>query len=140
MLVFGREQGIGASKRLVDGEIASIPAFQNLAGQFDQTAFQAALRNERITEQQLRDDLASTLIQRQIMVPVAGSPHVPGTMAQRYASLLLEQRQGSVGLVSSEAVAGALSADRRGGECVLHEQPQPLHDPGTAGDPLRLVR
>jgi peptidyl-prolyl cis-trans isomerase D len=28
-------------------------------------------------------------------------------MAQRYASLLLEQRQGSVGLVSSEAVAGA---------------------------------
>ncbi len=107
MLVFGREQGVGASKRLVDGEIASIPAFQNLAGQFDQQAFQRALQNERISEQQLREDIASTLIQRQIMVPVAGSPHVPDTMAQRYAALLLEQRSGSVGLVSSEAVAGA---------------------------------
>lgn len=106
MLAFGREQGLGASKRMVDAEIASIPAFENLAGQFDQGAFQRALQSERITEQQLREDIASTLIQRQIMVPVVGSPHVPETMAQRYAALLLEQRSGSVGLVSAKSMAG----------------------------------
>jgi peptidyl-prolyl cis-trans isomerase D len=108
MLAFGREQGLGASKRMVDTEIASVPAFQNLAGQFDQEAFQRALRTERVTEEQLREDLASSLIQRQIMAPVTGSPFVPQSLAQQYASLLLEQRSGSVGLVSSEAVANGL--------------------------------
>ena len=105
MTSFGREQGIAASKRMVDGEIASIPAFQGLAGRFDPQVFQAALRRENITEQQLRDDIAASLIQRQILLPVAGNAQVPLGMAQQYASLLLEQRTGSVGLVPSEAMA-----------------------------------
>jgi peptidyl-prolyl cis-trans isomerase D len=109
ILAFGQEQGVAASKRMVDSEIASIPAFHNLAGQFDQQVFLQALRNERVTEQDLRRDIASSLIQRQIVVPVAGSPFVPPTMAQRYADLLLEQRSGSVGLVTSEAVAAGLA-------------------------------
>jgi peptidyl-prolyl cis-trans isomerase D len=109
MLAFGREQGLGASKRLIDGEIASIPAFQNLAGQFDPEVFQRALRSERVTEQQLREDFQGSLIQRQILVPVSGSPFVPQGLAQQYASLLLEQRSGSVGLVTSEAVAAGLA-------------------------------
>jgi peptidyl-prolyl cis-trans isomerase D len=94
---------------MVDAEIASIPGFQNLAGQFDQQQFEQALRQERVTEAQLREDLASSLVQRQIMVPVTGSPAVPQGMAERYASLLLEQRSGSVGLVTSEAVANGLA-------------------------------
>jgi peptidyl-prolyl cis-trans isomerase D len=109
MLGFGREQGFAASKRMVDSEIASVPAFQNLAGQFDPEAFQRALRSERVSEQQLREDLEGSLIQRQILVPVAGSPFVPQGLAQQYASLLLEQRSGSVGLVTSEAVAAGLA-------------------------------
>jgi peptidyl-prolyl cis-trans isomerase D len=109
MLVFGREQGFAASKRMVDSEIASVPAFQNLAGQFDPEAFQRALRSERVTEQQLREDMRSSLIQRQVLVPVGGSPYVPQGLAQQYASLLLEQRSGSVGIVTSEAVAAGLA-------------------------------
>ena len=105
MTSFGREQGIAASKRMIDGEIASIPAFHGLAGRFDPQVFQAALRRENITEQQLRDDIAASLIQRQILLPVAGNAQVPLGMAQQYASLLLEQRTGSVGLVPSEAMA-----------------------------------
>ena len=30
-------QGLGASKRMIDGQIVNIPAFRNFAGQFDQT-------------------------------------------------------------------------------------------------------
>ena len=104
MLAFGQDQGIAASKRMVDGEIASIPAFRNLAGQFDPTAFANALRSENITERQLRDELASSLIQRQILLPVAGSARVPQSMAFQYASLLLEQRTGTVGLVPTQAM------------------------------------
>ena len=105
MVAFGRQQGLAASKRMIDGEIASVPAFRNLAGQFDQQAFQAALQRERLTEEQLREELAGSLIQRQILLPVAGSARVPEAMALQYASLLLEQRSGTVGLVPAAAMA-----------------------------------
>jgi peptidyl-prolyl cis-trans isomerase D len=112
MLAFGESQGFAASKRLIDGEIAGIPAFQNLAGQFDQQVFQQMLQSERITEDQLREDIAGSIIQRQILLPVAAAPVVPQEMALQYASLLLEQRSGSVGLVPAAAVeAGAAPTD-----------------------------
>lgn len=104
MLAFGREHGFAASKRMVDGEIASIPAFRNLAGQFDQQAFQAALRSENLSEDELRRELAASLIQRQILLPVAGSARVPLAVAQQYASLLLEQRSGTIGVVPATAM------------------------------------
>lgn len=104
LTVFGRDQGLVASKRMIDGEIASIPAFQNLAGQFDVNSFRAALARENISEGQLRQDIAGTLIARQLLLPAAGSPKVPDAMARQYASLLLEQRTGSIGVVPTEAM------------------------------------
>jgi peptidyl-prolyl cis-trans isomerase D len=104
MVAFADEVGIAASKRMVDGQIASIPQFKNVAGQFDEQAFRQALQREKITEDQLRRELAGALIQRQILLPVAGSPVVPQTMALQYASLLLEQRSGTVGIVPAAAM------------------------------------
>lgn len=104
MLAFGREQGLTASKRMIDGEIASIPSFRNLAGQFDRATFEQALQRERLTEGQLRQELAASLVQRQVVLPVAASARVPQAMAVQYASLLLEQRSGTVGLVSAAAM------------------------------------
>jgi peptidyl-prolyl cis-trans isomerase D len=104
MLAFGDEVGIAASKRMVDGEIASIPAFKNLAGQFDAQAFRAAIQREGVSEDQLRRELAASLVERQILLPVAGSARVPQAMAVQYASLLLEQRSGTVGLVPAAAM------------------------------------
>ncbi|HEV2747278.1 MAG TPA: peptidyl-prolyl cis-trans isomerase [Allosphingosinicella sp.] len=104
LVAFGREQGLAASKKMIDAEIAAVPAFRNLAGQFDPNAFRAALARERVTEQVLREDLAGSLIHRQILLPAAGSPKVPQGMALQYASLLLEQRTGAVGLVPARAM------------------------------------
>jgi peptidyl-prolyl cis-trans isomerase D len=101
---FARDHGLAASKRMIDGEIASIPAFQNLAGQFDETVFRSALRGENMNEARLREELAGSLITRQLLVPVAASVRVPQSIAQQYASLLLEQRTGSIGLVPTAAM------------------------------------
>ena len=106
MVAFAQKVGIGVSKRMVDGQIASIPQFKNIAGQFDQQAFRQALQREKLTEDQLRRELGGVLIQRQILLPVAGSPFVPQTMAFQYASLLLEQRSGTVGIVPAAAMGG----------------------------------
>ncbi|QPQ55877.1 SurA N-terminal domain-containing protein [Allosphingosinicella flava] len=101
---FGDEQGLAAPRKLVDTEIASLPAFHNLAGQFDQQTFRRALQAQNITEDQLRKDLAASLIERQLMLPVGAAPRIPEGVALQYASLLLERRSGSVGAISLDAV------------------------------------
>lgn len=108
MDVWAREQGMTSSDRLVDGEIASIPAFKGPTGQFDQQVFQTLLRQRRITEKQLRADLAGDLIRRQLLLPVAGGATVPAAVVAPYASLLLERREGMIGIVPTDAMpAGA---------------------------------
>ncbi|MEA3032450.1 MAG: peptidyl-prolyl cis-trans isomerase [Sphingomonadales bacterium] len=110
--VFGKDHGLAASRKMIDREIASIPAFQNLGGQFDNAAMQRALQAQKMTEGELRDELETRLIQRQLMLPVAGSAHVPASLAFQYASLLLETRTGVVGAVPSGAMgAGTPPSD-----------------------------
>lgn len=103
---FAGSVGIVASKKMIDAQIAAIPAFQNAAGKFDQATFLAALQRERITEDQLRKEMAVRLIERQVALPAGGSASVPQALAFQYASLLLESRTGSVGGVPSAAMGG----------------------------------
>src|SRR3546814_18343054 len=91
---------------MVDGEIASIPAFQNLAGQFDENAFRAALARENVSEANLRNEIASTLIARQMLLPAAGSPKVPDDLARQYSTTPLAQRTGRLAIVLAEASGG----------------------------------
>jgi peptidyl-prolyl cis-trans isomerase D len=103
-VVFGREQGLAVSRQMIDREIAGIPAFQNLAGQFDQQAFEAALARQKLSPDQLRREIETQMIQRQLLLPAAGSAFVPRGIALQYASLLLESRSGIVGVVPAAAM------------------------------------
>jgi peptidyl-prolyl cis-trans isomerase D len=103
-LVFGKEQGLAVSRQMIDREIAGVRAFQNLAGQFDQQALEAALAREKMSPDQLRKEIETRLIQRQLLLPVAGSAFVPRGIAFQYASLLLESRTGTVGVVPTAAM------------------------------------
>lgn len=108
MEVWARKQGLTASERLIDGEIASISAFYGPTGKFDRTVMEGFLRQNRITERQLREDITGDAIRRQMLIPVAGAAKASEGMASTYAALLLEQRSGQVGVVPSAAIpAGA---------------------------------
>lgn len=107
-VVFGRQQGLGVSRQMIDRDIASIPAFHDLTGRFDDSTFRQALAQQNLSEQQLREEIESRLFQRQLLGPIARSVHVPNAIANQYASLLLESRTGMVGAVPSAAMgAGA---------------------------------
>jgi peptidyl-prolyl cis-trans isomerase D len=107
-VVFGRRHGLGASRQMIDRDIASIQEFHDLSGRFDDATFRRILAQENMTEQQVREDFAARLLQRQLLAPVSRSAHVPNAIALQYASLLLEQRSGIVGAVPSAAMgAGA---------------------------------
>lgn len=98
---FAAMNGLIASRRLVDGQIASIPAFNGPNGQFDRTAYLAILDQRRIPETQLRDDFAREALQKMLLVPVAGGARPPLNLVMPYAALLLEVRQGQVATVPS---------------------------------------
>jgi peptidyl-prolyl cis-trans isomerase D len=102
--IWGRNHRVGASDRLIDGEIASIPAFHGPAGQFDPTLMRGLLAQRHVSENDLRQDVASGAIRRQLLLPVAAAAFAPGGLVVPYASLLLEGREGMVGVVPFAAI------------------------------------
>lgn len=101
---WGREQGFAISKRLIDAQIAGVPAFRGVTGQFDEGAMRSVLAQARVSEKDLRADMASDLIRGQILTPIAAGSSSPAGLARPYAALLLEQRSGSVGIIPFGAV------------------------------------
>lgn len=93
---FARRHGMRAGDRLVDSELLQIPAFRGPDGNFDQNAFRAALAQRGLSESAVRNDLAMGLLARQLLTPISFSPVVPRSVAERYASLLRERREGSI--------------------------------------------
>ena len=100
---FGREHGLRAGKRLVDSEIRQISAFNDATGRFSAQAYQAALRQQGLSDRIVREDLAMGLFARQVVSPIALGTAMPRTIARRYAQLLRETRTGAIGLVPSSA-------------------------------------
>lgn len=109
IVAFGRSLGMSVPQSLVDRELVQIPAFQNVAGQFDPAAFRALIAQQNITERQLRDDIADSEMIRMVVAPVGSEVRVPRAVAIEYANLLLEQRRGSLGGVPVQLVAQNLN-------------------------------
>jgi peptidyl-prolyl cis-trans isomerase D len=105
--LWAREQGMTASDKLIDGEIGSIPAFAGPTGKFDRQAFDAILQRERISEKDLRADLAGDLIRRQLLIPITGATRAPASLVAPFASLLLEARSGTIGVVPTQSMGTA---------------------------------
>lgn len=96
LFAFGKSNGVEASDRLVDSELAQIPAFQGVDGKFDQNVFRQALAQQRISEQALRGDIRESLVARQLMAPAQVGSAISQYAATRYAALLDESRSGTV--------------------------------------------
>ncbi len=109
---FGRGEGMVVSKRSIDGVIASIPGLRGPNGQFDPALYQRLLADQKLTDAQVRTDIARDIIAQQLMLPTQGATQVPMKVALPYASLLLERRSGQVGFVPAKAVdTGAAPTD-----------------------------
>lgn len=106
---FADKFGFSLSKRLVDAEIANIPGTRGLNGQFSDDSYRAFLAQQRITDAQVRDVLASGLLQRLLMTPAVTNARMPVGVARPYASMLLEARQGEVAIIPVTAFSAGLN-------------------------------
>ncbi|MGR4891877.1 SurA N-terminal domain-containing protein [Sphingopyxis sp. LARHCG72] len=102
---YATKMGFGVSKRLIDGRIADLPAFAGVSGKFDQKVFENFLRQNGLTETQLRRDLRQQLLIEQLAAPIATMPRIAQGMAQPYAALLMEQRRGQATFIPASPFA-----------------------------------
>jgi len=106
---FGSRQGLVASPTMIDREIVNIPAFRNLTGQFDQSVMRQQLQAQNISESAFRDNVAQTLMRRQLLGPVVLGTRVAEGVAREYANLLLERRRGAIATVPIQLVAQGIN-------------------------------
>jgi len=114
---YAEDLGLRAGRNLVNSEILQIPAFRNVAGEFDEQVYQQALRAQGLSDEMLRGDLKDGLLQQMLFRPSLAAPQLSERAARQYASLVLERRRGAIALIPSalyapegEPEAGELAA------------------------------
>lgn len=108
LLAFAEKVHFPLSKRLVDAEIAQIPATKGLNGQFSEQAYQAFLAQQRLSDAQVRQVLAGGLLERLMLTPVATNARVSSGVAKPYAAMLLEAREGEAAAIPIGAFTSGL--------------------------------
>jgi len=109
---WAEKHGVAASKRLVDGEIASIPAFHGPTGQFDQATMEAILAQRRMNFASLQKDIRDDIVRRQLLNPIMAAPRAPDGILRAYAQLVIDRRVGTIGLVPAKADGIAAPTDQ----------------------------
>ncbi|MDX3910517.1 MAG: SurA N-terminal domain-containing protein [Sphingobium sp.] len=102
---YADKQGMSVSKRMIDGQIAAIPAFQDASGKFSEDLFRQLLAREGVNEQTLRDDISRDLIGKQLIGPANLGVRLGDSLVLPYASLLLEARAGRIAAIPAAAFA-----------------------------------
>ena len=100
---FAAKHNLLPSKKMIDAEIVKIPATRGLDGKFSEAAYAQFLQQNRLTDAQLREEVTTLILQRMLLVPVAAAARVPVGVARPYASMLLEEREGEVALIPTNA-------------------------------------
>ena len=109
LVAFARSLGFVVPESMIVREIIKIPAFLNVAGQFDDAAYRQALQTAGITERQLRQDIEYSQLVRMVSAPVASGSRLPQAIANEYANLLLERRSGQLGAIPTELLARGMN-------------------------------
>lgn len=106
---FADKFGFVLSKRLVDAQIANIPAAQGLNGQFSEAAYQNFLNQQRVTDEEVRMIIGNGLLQQLLVAPAVVNARAPVEMGKTYASILLEAREGEVAFVPTATFRAGLN-------------------------------
>ena len=103
--LFAVDTGLRVSKQMVDAEIVKIPGTRGLDGKFSQAAYDNFLQQQRLTDAEVREILASSITSRLLLAPAAANARIPVGVATPYASMLLEAREAEVAIVPTALFA-----------------------------------
>ncbi len=104
---FGKSHGIYIGDRLIDSEIAKIPSVQGPDGKFSEAAYQMFLRQQGLSDKQLREQIAGILMERQLISAAQFGIAVPTGFMKPYAGVVTERRAGTIIMLPSASFAPA---------------------------------
>ena len=102
---WGTKQGFGVSDRLIDSDIAKLPAFQGPDGKFSQATYNQLLAQRGLTDKLVRDDIAKSLMTHQVFAGAGEGATTPLAITQAYAAIYKEARSGKLLFVPAQAFA-----------------------------------
>ncbi len=108
LAVFGEKHGVIASDRLIDSEIAKVAAFRGPDGNFSETLYRQLLQQRGMSDAQVREDIAQSLIARQLLTPADYGVTMPSAIMLRYAGVITERRIGGIALLPSASFASKI--------------------------------
>ena len=108
---FADARDIAVTQQMIDNAIANAEefSFARIGGNFDNGIFQRALQSAGISVNQVRDEFARQLLQRQVLLPIETGFTMPRGVAEAYAAVPLEQRTGLIGVVPVGAIERRLN-------------------------------
>ena len=107
MAAFGEKHGVIAGDRLIDSEIAKIPAFRGPDGNFSDALYRQMIQQRGLTDARVREDIAQSLIARQLLSPADYGVSVPREAMLRFAGVVTERRIGGIALLPSASFGSA---------------------------------
>ncbi len=108
IIAFTDKYGFAISKRLIDAEIANLPGVRGLNGKPSVQGYQQLLAQNRLTDAQVRRQLAAQIAARYLLLPLSAVARVPVGVAAPYAQMLLEEREGQAAVVPFTAFTADL--------------------------------
>lgn len=108
IMAFAQKYGFPISKRLVDAEISNLPGVKGFNGKPDVRNYQRLLSENRLSDAEVRQGLASNLAARYLLLPLTAEARVPNGVATPYAQMLLEEREGEAAVVPFTAFTANL--------------------------------
>ncbi len=105
IIAWAEENGFRAGDNLVNSEIRQIPAARGPSGDFDTATYQQFLRNNSLTDAQVRQQIRTSLFFQQTVLPQVYGAKLPSSLAETYARTFKERRTGSIAALPFAAFA-----------------------------------
>lgn len=102
---FGEKSDMGASDRMVDTELATIPGVVDGAGKVNRTELQRFLTQQNLTEDMLRQSISQGFFAQQLLPMASYGLVMPTTLTKRYAAMNYESRSGRIAPIPAAAFA-----------------------------------
>ncbi len=105
--LFGQQQGLIVSDRLVGAALAQRAEFKGPSGKFDEKLYRSIIAQAGISDEFFRALFRSDVMVDMVLAPLRLAAQLPLTMAEPYAALTLETRSGSIAMLPATAFANS---------------------------------
>ena len=105
VIEWAEANGFRAGTNLLNSEIRSIPAARGASGEFSSEAYNAWMRANNLTDGEVRQQLRTSLLFQQSVLPATYGAQLPESIVRTYARAFKERRRGAIASIPARLFA-----------------------------------